>query len=256
MPRPNTHARTAAGTTGASKVPSVDAWFWLVKILTTGMGETLSDFLAHTVGPVPAVAAAGLLLAVALIVQLRLRRCVPGVYWGVVVLVSVFGTMVADVAHVALDVPYAVSAGTLAVALAALFVLWHRVEGSLAIDRVTGLRRELFYWAAVLLTFALGTAVGDLSAATLHLGYLIAGLVFAALIAVPAVTARAGWVGPVAGFWWAYVLTRPLGASFADWAGVGPARGGLGLGTGPVSLALAVVMAVALALSARARRRR
>ncbi|MGW2250990.1 COG4705 family protein [Kitasatospora sp. NPDC001660] len=249
--RPDTRAGEA---TGANKVPSVDAWFWLVKILTTGMGETLSDYLAKTVGPVPAVAGAGLLFTVAIAVQLRLRRCVPGVYWAVVVLVSVFGTMVADVAHVALGVPYAVSAGSLAVALAALFVLWHRVEGSLAIDRVTGLRRELFYWAAVLLTFALGTAVGDLSAATLDLGYLVAGLAFAALIAVPAVAARVGWVGPVAGFWWAYVLTRPLGASFADWAGVGSDRGGLGLGTGPVSLALAVVMLLALALSARAAR--
>ncbi len=241
---------------GASKVPAVDGWFWLVKVLTTGMGETLSDFLAHTVGPVPAVAAAGLLLAVALLVQLRLRRCVPWVYWAVVVLVSVFGTMVADVAHVALGVPYAVSAGGLAVALAALFVLWHRVEGSLAIDRVTGLRRELFYWAAVLLTFALGTALGDLTAATLRAGYLLAGLGFAVLIAVPAVAARARWVGPVAGFWWAYVLTRPLGASFADWLGVGADRGGLGLGTGPVSLALAVLMVAALGLAARARRRR
>ncbi|MFJ2867655.1 hypothetical protein [Kitasatospora sp. NPDC087314] len=245
-----------AGTPGASKVPAVDAWFWLVKVLTTGMGETLSDFLAHTVGPVPAVAAAGLLLAVALLVQLRLRRCVPGMYWAVVVLVSVFGTMVADVAHVALGVPYAVSAGGLAVALAALFLLWHRVEGSLAIDRVTGLRRELFYWAAVLLTFALGTALGDLTAATLHAGYLLAGLGFAVLITVPAVAARARWVGPVAGFWWAYVLTRPLGASFADWLGVGTDRGGLALGTGPVSLALAVLMAAALVLSTRAHRRR
>ncbi|MER7845969.1 hypothetical protein ABTZ03_18685 [Kitasatospora sp. NPDC096077] len=242
-------------TTGASKVPAVDGWFWVVKVLTTGMGETLSDFLAHTVGPVPAVAAAGLLLAVVLLVQLRTGRCRPGLYWAVVVLVSVFGTMVADVAHVALGVPYALSAGSLAVALAALFVLWHRVEGSLAIDRVTGLRRELFYWAAVLLTFALGTALGDLTAATLQLGYLVAGLGFAVLIAIPAVAAGARWVGPVAGFWWAYVLTRPLGASFADWLGVGADRGGLALGTGPVSLGLAVLMALALALSARADRR-
>ncbi|MFB7619205.1 hypothetical protein [Kitasatospora sp. NPDC056181] len=240
-------ARTAAA---ASKVPPVTAWFWLVKILTTGMGETLSDFLAHTVGPVPAVAAAGLLLAGALALQLRLRRCAAGVYWAVVVLVSVFGTMVADVAHVALGVPYAVSAGALAVALAGLFLLWHRVEGSLAIDRVTGLRREAFYWSAVLLTFALGTAVGDLTAATLDVGYLLSGLGFTALIAVPAVAARARWVGPVAGFWWAYVLTRPLGASFADWMGVSRARGGLDLGTGPVSLALAVLITAVLALSA------
>ncbi|HJD83796.1 hypothetical protein ABZX88_21120 [Kitasatospora aureofaciens] len=239
----------------ASKVPVVDGWFWVVKVLTTGMGETLSDFLAKTFDPVLAVGAAGLLLAVTLLVQLRTRRCVPGLYWAVVVLVSVFGTMVADVAHVALGVPYALSAGALAGALAALFLLWHLVEGSLAIDRVTGLRRELFYWAAVLLTFALGTALGDLTAATLDLGYLVAGVGFAVLIAVPAVAARARWVGPVAGFWWAYVLTRPLGASFADWLGVGADRGGIGLGTGPVSLALAVLMAVALALSARSHRR-
>ncbi|MFD7450965.1 hypothetical protein [Kitasatospora sp. NPDC059827] len=252
-PAPGRPPRSARS--GGSKVPAVDGWFWLVKVLTTGMGETLSDFLAKTFDPVLAVAAAGLLLAVALLVQLRTRRCVPGLYWAVVVLVSVFGTMVADVAHVALGVPYALSAGSLAVALAVLFLLWHRVEGSLAIDRVTGLRRELFYWSAVLVTFALGTALGDLTAATLHLGYLVAGLGFALLIAIPAVAARSGWVGPVAGFWWAYVLTRPLGASFADWLGVGADRGGIGLGTGPVSLALAVLMAVSLALAARAHRR-
>ncbi|MEE1786224.1 hypothetical protein PUR71_25470 [Streptomyces sp. SP17BM10] len=240
----------------ANKVPPVDGWFWLIKVLTTGLGEVLSDFLARVAGPVPAVGGAGLLFVAAIAVQLRLRRCVPGVYWAVVVMVSVFGTMVADVAHVALGVPYALSAGSLAVALAALFVVWHRVEGSLAIDRVTGLRRELFYWAAVLLTFALGTAVGDLTAATLELGYLVAGVGFAVLIAVPAVAAKARWVGPVAGFWWAYVLTRPLGASFADWAGVSHQRGGLDLGTGRVSAGLAVAMAVALALSAGAARAR
>lgn len=139
----------------------------------------------------PAVAAAGLLLAVALLVQLRLRRCAAGMYWAVVVLVSVFGTMVADVAHVAGRAvrgrrvdwrwrwPRCSCSGT----------GW---RGSLAIDRVTGLRRELFYWAAVLLTFALGTALGDLTAArTLHAGYLLAGLGFAVLITVPAVAARA-----------------------------------------------------------------
>ncbi|MFD8081642.1 hypothetical protein ACFV4F_08085 [Kitasatospora sp. NPDC059722] len=253
LTRPDERTGRAAG---ANKVPPVDGWFWLVKILTTGLGEVLSDFLARTAGPVPAVGGAGLLFVVAIVVQLRLRRCVPGVYWAVVVMVSVFGTMVADVAHVALGVPYALSAGSLAVALAALFVLWHRVEGSLAIDRVTGLRRELFYWAAVLLTFALGTAVGDLTAATLKLGYLVAGIGFAVLIAVPALASKARWVGPVAGFWWAYVLTRPLGASFADWAGVSHERGGLNLGTGQVSVALAVAMALALALSARAARAR
>ncbi|GAA2752052.1 hypothetical protein [Kitasatospora cinereorecta] len=238
-----------------SKVPQVTAVFWVVKILTTGMGETTSDYLARALGPIPAVGSAGLLLAVALLAQARSRRYVPAVYWSAVVMVSVFGTMAADVAHVALGVPYAVSASAFAVVLVLIFAVWHRTEGTLAVDTVTGGRREVFYWAAVMATFALGTAVGDLTAATLGWGYLPSGLLFAALIALPALLRRLPGMSPVLTFWWAYVLTRPLGACFADWAGVSHQRGGLDLGTGPVSLVLAAVIAVAVAALGATERR-
>ncbi|WP_030231337.1 membrane protein [Streptomyces sp. NRRL S-350] len=237
-----------AGVSGSawSKVPEVTAVFWAVKVLTTGMGETTSDYLARVLGPVPAVGSAGLLLAAALFAQARARRYVPVVYWAAVVMVSVFGTMAADVAHVALGVPYAVSATAFAAALALVFGLWRRTEGTLAVEAVAGGRREVFYWCAVMATFALGTALGDLTAATLGWGYLPSGLLFAALIALPASAHRFSRLSPVLTFWWAYVLTRPLGACFADWAGVSHERGGLDLGTGPVSLVLAVLIVAAV----------
>ncbi|MEV4615505.1 hypothetical protein AB0K43_23380 [Kitasatospora sp. NPDC049258] len=239
-----------------SKVPQVTAAFWAVKILTTGMGETTSDYLARALGPIPAVGSAGLLLAAAaLYAQARTRRYVPAVYWAAVVMVSVFGTMAADVAHVALGVPYAASALAFATALALVFLLWHRSEGTLAVESVFGGRPEVFYWSAVMATFALGTAVGDLTAATFGWGYLASGLLFTALIAVPALGHRLGRVPSVLAFWWAYVLTRPLGACFADWAGVSRQRGGLDLGTGPVSLVLAVVIVAAVGLLAAGARR-
>ncbi|WP_083977293.1 COG4705 family protein [Kitasatospora azatica] len=248
--------RAAAPSASAllTKVPAVTAVFWLTKVLTTGMGETTSDYLARTVGPVPAVAGAALLLAGSLALQLRTRRYVVGVYWLAVVMVSVFGTMAADVLHVAVGVPYLASTIGFSVVLLALFALWYRVEGTLSVHSITGLRRELFYWAAVMTTFALGTAVGDLTASTVGLGYLSSGFLFAALIAVPALAYRWLRLGPILAFWWAYVLTRPLGASFADWVGVSKQRGGLDLGTGPVSLAVGVVVLGLVVLLSRRER--
>jgi uncharacterized membrane-anchored protein len=243
-----------AGRIAASKVPEVTALFWVVKVLTTGMGETTSDFLAHVMDPVIAVALAGLAFAAALVVQFRARAYVPWLYWTTVVLVSVFGTMAADVLHVGLGVPYAVSTAFFVVALAAVFLLWQRLEKTLSIHSITTPRRELFYWLAVVTTFALGTAVGDLTATTLHLGYLGSGVAFAVLIALPPLARRFAGLGPVATFWAAYVLTRPLGASFADWLGVPPVRGGLDLGTGPVSLVLLLVIAALVGCLAAGRR--
>ena len=220
-----------------TKVPAVTALFWVIKVLTTGMGETASDFLAHTVAPPVAVGLGALGFGAAMALQFAARRYVPWIYWLAVVMVSVFGTMAADVLHVGLGVPYAVSTVAFAVALAVVFAAWHRCEGTLSIHHVDSRRRELFYWAAVLATFALGTAAGDLTATVLGWGYLGSGVVFAVAIAVPALAYRRGLLGPVAAFWTAYVITRPLGASFADWMGVSPARGGLGWGTGWVTLA-------------------
>lgn len=226
----------------AVKVPELTMYFWIVKVLTTGMGETTSDFLAHLMDPVIAVGLAGAALAIALVVQFRARSYAAWSYWTAVVLVSVFGTMAADVLHVGFGIPYAVSTAFFAVALATVFGLWYATEKTLAIHSITTFRRELFYWLAVVTTFALGTAAGDLTATTLHLGYLGSGVAFAVLIGLPPLARR--WLGlnAVFAFWFAYVVTRPLGASFADWMGVSAGRGGLDLGTGPVSLGLLVAI--------------
>lgn len=237
-----------------NKVPEVTAAFWIIKVLTTGMGESTSDFLAQRLGPFPAVGLAGAALVAALVAQLTVRRHITWLYWTTVVMVSVFGTMAADVLHVGLGVPYAMSTTLYAVALAVIFGAWYAVEGTLSIHSVRTVRREVFYWAAVLATFALGTATGDLTASTLHLGYLPSALAFAVLIAIPAVAHRWAHLNAVFAFWFAYVVTRPLGASFADWAAVSPTREGLGFGTGPVSLALAA--AIVLLVGALTLRRR
>jgi len=234
-----------------SKVPEVTPLFWIIKVLTTGMGEAASDFLAHTIGPLPAVALSGLGLLAALALQLRARRYVAGIYWTAVVMVSVFGTLAADAAHVGFGVPYAVSATLFLLTLGGIFFLWHRQERTLSIHSIFTRRRELFYWAAVLSTFALGTAAGDLTAVTLHLGWLTSGLLFAVLIAIPGLLRARTGLNSILAFWCAYVLTRPLGASFADWAALPHDRGGLGAGTGAVTLgmtAVIVLLVVFLAL--------
>jgi uncharacterized membrane-anchored protein len=225
-----------------SKVPEVSALFWITKVLTTGMGETASDFLVHRFAPELAVVVAGLVLAVALAVQFTTRRYQAWTYWSAVIMVSVFGTMAADVMHIGLGVSYFASTVLFAVVLAAVFVAWYATEHTLSIHSITTRRRECFYWLTVLTTFALGTATGDLTAATMHFGYLVSGFVFAALIAVPALAYWRFREHPILAFWFAYVLTRPLGASFADWAGVSHARGGLAIGTGTVTLALSVAI--------------
>ncbi|NUP45856.1 MAG: hypothetical protein HOW97_00865 [Catenulispora sp.] len=236
-------AARSAGAAAAGKVPQVTLIFWVTKVLTTGMGETTSDFLNKTYDPQIMVVLAGLVLAGVLWVQFRAPRYSAWIYWAAVVMVSVFGTMCADVLHVALGIPYAVSTAFFAVALAAIFVLWFRVEGTLSIHSITTPRRELFYWLTVVTTFALGTAVGDLTATSLNLGYFSSGVLFAVLFAVPAVGYKLGLNG-VTAFWFAYVATRPFGASFADWMGVSAKRGGLDWGTGPVSLVLLGIIAV------------
>ncbi|MFG2721792.1 hypothetical protein ACGFW5_26415 [Streptomyces sp. NPDC048416] len=235
-----------------SKVPEATALFWIVKVLTTGMGETASDYLGRVLGPVPAGALGLAGLVVALVVQFRTDRYRPWPYWSAIVMVSVFGTMAADVVHVIAGIPYALSAAAFTLTLAALLVGWHRSEGTLSIAGIHTRRRETFYWATVLATFALGTAVGDLTAGTLRIGYLASGFLFLALIAVPAVSRRFLGLNTVAAFWWAYILTRPLGASFADWMGVPTTRAGLGWGTGPVTLALLVpIVALVACLAIR-----
>lgn len=240
-----TSARTTA-LTAALRVPAVTAVFWIVKVLTTGVGETTSDFLVKTYSPVLMVLLAGIVFAGCFFVQIRARRYVPWRYWLFVTAVAVFGTMVADVTHIVLSVPYAVSTPAFAVVLVAVFLLWRRIEGELSVHSIFTQRRELFYWAAVLATFALGTALGDLTAVTFHLGYLGSGIMFAVLFAAPGIGYRLGLPATLS-FWAAYVLTRPLGASFADWVAVEHSRGGLAWGTRLVSAVGLLVIAPCVA---------
>lgn len=228
----------------APKVPHVAAAFWVVKLLTTGMGEAISDFLAGR-SPVLAVAVGFVLFVAALAVQLTRTTYHAVSYWTAVAMVAVFGTMAADAVHVVLGVPYAVTTVGYLAAVGLCLALWRRVEGSVSIHSITTRRREGFYWATVLATFALGTAAGDLTAFTLHLGYLDSVLLFAGLMLVPLLAWRLRVLGPVSSFWIAYVLTRPLGASVADWLGKPPTKaGGLGVGDGTVSMLAAAVFVV------------
>jgi len=168
----------------------------------------------------------------------------------------VFGTMVADAAHVAVGVPYALSALVFAVVLAAVFVGWRSTAGSLDVHGIDSLPRELWYWAAVIATFALGTAAGDLVASVTRLGFLAGGFCFLAAVLVTVVLRRSRVLGPVVAFWTAYVLTRPLGASVADWVAVAPARGGLGAGTGLVSAVVGITIVVSVSTLTNRQRRR
>jgi len=231
---------------GLLKVPELTVLFWVIKLLSTAMGESTSDYLVFNVDPYVAVVAGCVGLIAALTLQLRARRYVAWIYWLAVVMVAVFGTMVADVMHVVLGIPYIVSTVLLAVVLGVVFVAWYRVERTLSIHTIRTPRRELFYWATVMATFALGTAAGDLTAATFRLGYPGSIVLFAFLFAIPGLGFRfLGW-NAVASFWTAYVITRPLGASVADWLGK-PILGGLGIGDEYVALALTAVIVILVA---------
>jgi uncharacterized membrane-anchored protein len=227
-----------------TKVPEIIAIFWALKLLTTGMGEAMSDFLGKE--SVPIAAAIGIFgLWLALWLQLRQREYRAPIYWFAVMMVAIFGTMAADGVHDGASLPYAVTTPLYAILVAGVFFFWHRSEGTLSIHSITTRRRESFYWAAVLGTFALGTAAGDLTAISLHLGFFDSALLFAAIISIPAI----GWwrfqLNPIVAFWSAYIVTRPLGASFADWFGKPSAQSGLGLGDGTVS-AIALLVFIAL----------
>lgn len=241
------------------KVPEITAYFWIVKLLTTAMGESTSDFLVYHINPYVAVALGTLGFIVSLALQFAVRRYIPWVYWLVIVMIGIFGTMVADVAHIVLGVPYALSTTVLAVALVVIFAFWARTEGTLSIHSINTRWRECFYWAAIIATFALGTAAGDMTATTLHLGYFDSTVIFCALLAAAglAYPLSSTGVGQVFIFWVAYVLTRPVGASCADWLGKPPQAGGMGYGDGAVSLLLGglIVLFVAyLTISGQDRR--
>lgn len=224
------------------KVPEITIFFWIVKLLTTAMGESTSDFLVFRINPYVAVTLGAAGFIAALWLQFSARRYVPWIYWLAVAMVAIFGTMAADVLHIQLGVPYVVSTIFFAAALAVVFVVWQKSERTLSIHSINTRRRELFYWATVLATFALGTAAGDMTATTLGLGYFSSGLLFGGLILIPVLGYWRFGMDEIFAFWFAYVLTRPLGASFADWMGKSRGVGGLGLGDGPVSFALAALI--------------
>jgi uncharacterized membrane-anchored protein len=232
------------------RVPAITALFWIIKGLSTALGESTSDFLVHTLQPVPAVLLGLIGFVGALALQLSMRPYAAVTYWLAVVMVGIFGTMGADVMHVGFGVPYAVSAVLCALGLAVIFVSWYVCEGTLSVHSIDTARRELFYWAAVVATFAMGTALGDLTAVTLKLGYVASIALFGVLILVPALGYRFFRWNAVFAFWFAYVMTRPLGASFADWFGKPVSAGGLGVGSGPVTVVLALVITAFVAYSA------
>jgi uncharacterized membrane-anchored protein len=233
------------------KVPGVTPSFWVLKLMTTALGEAASDYLLKayqgiglTIGVVG--------FAVALIVQVRATRYHPVAYWAAVAMVAVVGTMAADIVHGRLGVPLAVTTVACALGVAATFWLWHRAEGTLSIHSIETRRREVFYWLTVSFTFALGTAAGDLTADQFGLGFLGSIALFAVVIAMPAVGYWKLGLGSVVAFWWAYIVTRPLGASVADWLSKPIGHGGLGYGDGTVALALlAITVGLVGAISVR-----
>jgi len=232
---------------GLTKVPVIIAFFWLTKVLTTAMGESTSDALnGLPTGPALAIPLMLIGLVWALRRQFRRDSYDAWTYWTVVVMVAIFGTSAADALHVGLGIPYLDSTIFYAVVLAAVFFAWYRVEGTLSIHSIRTKRREAFYWATVFATFALGTACGDMTATTLHIGYFGSGMMFLGLIAIPWLGHRYLGFNDVFAFWMAYVLTRPLGASFADWMAVEPSRGGLGIGAGGSALILCALVLLAI----------
>ena len=225
------------------KVPQVTIFFWIIKLLSTALGESTSDYLVFQINPYIAVGLGFIGLVFALIIQFWVKKYIAWVYWLAVVMVAIFGTMAADVLHVGFGIPYVVSAIFFAISLAIIFALWYKVEKTLSIHSINTPRRELFYWLTVMVTFALGTAAGDMSAATLGLGYLLSGILFGIIFVIPGLLYWKTRCNEVFFFWFAYIITRPFGASFADYFGKS-SLGGLGLGDGIVSAVLAVLIII------------
>jgi uncharacterized membrane-anchored protein len=237
-----TNPSRVASTARALRVPEITVFFWIIKGLSTAVGESTSDYLVRVLGPIPAVGLGFVGFVVAMGIQLYMRRYSAWSYWFAVVMVGVFGTMAADVLHVGFGVPYLASAALYGIALAAIYIVWQRTEKTLSIHSIDSTRREIFYWLAVIATFAFGTATGDLTAITFNLGYGGSIVLFAVIICIPAAGFR--WLrwNSIFAFWFAYVVTRPLGASIADWLGKPSDAGGLNVGDGVVSAILAVLI--------------
>lgn len=240
-------AMPQAARVAALKVPEIIALFWVAKLLTTALGESTSDYLVFQPqinNPYIAVGIGFVGLVVAIALQLFARRYIAWVYWLAALMVAVVGTMAADVLHIVLHVSYLRSTLFFSGTLVVVFGAWYAVERTLSIHSISTLRRELFYWSAVMTTFALGTAAGDMTAFTLKLGYFDSILLFAALIGVVALAYWLLRLNAIVAFWAAYILTRPLGASIADWLGKPRASSGLGWGDGTVSALLFALVVI------------
>ncbi|KUO96953.1 hypothetical protein [Ferroacidibacillus organovorans] len=227
-----------------TKVPEITVYFWILKLLTTAMGESTSDYLVYHINPYVAVILGFIGFVATLILQFAVRQYMAWIYWLLVVMIAIFGTMVADVTHIVLGVPYYASTIAFAILLTVVFIAWYKVEGTLSIHSIHTRRRELFYWSAVLAAFAMGTATGDMTATTFHLGYLTSGVLFIVLFALPGLGYAWFRLHPIFAFWFAYVMTRPLGASFADWLGKPKSITGLGYGDGIVAATLTVLIVI------------
>ncbi|MFH6564440.1 COG4705 family protein [Pseudomonas kulmbachensis] len=236
-----------------NKVPEVTLSFWVIKIMSTTVGETGADYLAVDAGFGAGWTSIGMaaLLAIALFCQMRTKSYTPWIYWLTVVLVSIVGTQITDIITDKLDVSLYTSTGIFSVLLAINFMVWYRTEHSLSIREIVTPRRELFYWTTVLCTFALGTAAGDLATEALGLGFTLGAVIFAGLIALTLMAWRMG-ANPVLSFWIAYILTRPFGASLGDLLTQAKTYGGLGMGatwTSALFLCVIVLLVAAAQLN-------
>jgi uncharacterized membrane-anchored protein len=257
---------TSATRNLAVKVPAVTAVFWIIKVLATTVGETFADFLngllsdslhlTDTQGLRLVSGIMGAILVIVLIAQLRAKRYIPWLYWLTIVFISVAGTLISDNLTDGLGVPLWVTTLSFGVILAVVFAIWYSQEKTLAMKSILTTKREVFYWLAILFTFALGTSAGDQLAESANLGYALSLVVFAAAIGVVALLWRLKVLGEIAAFWIAYILTRPLGASLGDLLAQSPKDGGVGLGANNTSylfLALILALVVYLTVSKRDR---
>jgi uncharacterized membrane-anchored protein len=236
----------------AAKVPEVILLFWVIKILTTAGGEATSDYL-KTLGNIKGGGIEVVLFVVGLVLAFATRRYRASAYWFLAFAIAIFGTGVSDFLHLDVGIPYAGTTLLWAVVLAAIFWVWYRNEGTLSIHSITTQRREAYYWATVFATFALGTALGDFTATSLGLGYLASGVLFGVVIFIPALAWWRFRLNSIAAFWMSYVVTRPLGASFADYISKPHSISGINFGDGQTAIVFAVAVLILVAYLSIAR---
>lgn len=224
----------------SNKVSEVTILFWIIKIISTTIGETSADFFSHKFG-MNAIFIVGTILATTLFIQMRFKKYVPWMYWGVIVMMAIFGTMFSDYIRNT-GMPLAITTPGFLMILLVVFSIWYKFEKSLDMHNINTIRREAFYWGVIFFTFALGTAAGDLLAGRLHLGYMNATIIFGLIMVITPVILYLIKINSVALFWITYILTRPFGASGGDLLSHPIKKGGFGYGTGTTSIAVSIVM--------------